>query len=130
MTKHLAVGGYALANDYLGNATWLSLHPEQFTLVGVINFEQMEKPEFSTDLTHLFESVENVAELQKFRPRYCESIIGQHEMFARMNAIGCSLGTPVKKILEVHLESIRELQQNLPYKRIADRYVFRKEGGE
>lgn len=41
-TKHLKSGGYVLANNYHGNASWLNNNPKKFSLLGVIDYIEKE----------------------------------------------------------------------------------------
>lgn len=121
-TKHLILGGYILANDYHGSATWLAKRQTDFSLIGSTN--EKENTEISLDTTGLFESVSSLEELKILDPKRYDFIVKSalHQL---------SFGGKVDKTKTLEENyflfcDTMHMERNLPFKRKADLYIFRK----
>ena len=127
-SKHLKSGGYILANNYHGNATEMYGQPDQFDLWGTIDFVEKNiskgdnRVVISRNLEGLFEPVANEEELKRFRPEYYEFLGGVFRAFA-LNMRNFNADRPFEEVWADYREM---MQEGMPSKKIADRYVFVK----
>lgn len=124
-SRHLKVGGYVLANDYHGNASEMSRKPDQFTLWGVIDCDIMgdNKIVVSRNLEGLFQPVSDINEFQKLRPDEFEFTREYVLSFASQRNLKINPNASFEEKWRLYREAMHE---EMPYKRVADRYIFVK----
>jgi hypothetical protein len=128
-TEHLAPGGYIIANDYHNNATQLHDTPNKFTLWGAMDWVEKDRRKkdyrvrISRDLEGLFDPVKDAEEFQRLRPETFEFMKDMVESFARQGLIQVPANAP----FETQWAQYRkEMKEGMPYKRVAERYIFQK----
>jgi len=128
-TQHLRSGGYVLSNDYHENATWMHEHPEQFTLVGVIDFVEQDRRKndnrvvVSRDVNGLFVPVKDGEELMRLRPDIYEYLMKSMPFMIKLE------GGKVGDTFEDNYARFAPLMNKptaLPAKKVADWYIFMK----
>lgn len=128
-SRHLKSGGYVIANNYHGNASEMYKSPDRFTLWGVINSLEQDKQKgvnqavVSRDITDLFVPVENGEELKRRRPDHYEFISTSYPHILRTMSI-----KPAERFEDMYVQFQRLMgeSEQLPSKRVADRYIFVK----
>lgn len=126
---HVINGGFIIANNYHGTASWLSEHSNDYQLVASIvsHISPKSKPgaNLSKDITDLFVPVADFAELKKLRPDCHDFIAKSYPHLLRMANL--SPGRTIEESYFIyHKELFEETDIKLPSKRVADYYVFLK----
>lgn len=128
-SQHLKSGGYIIANDYHGNASEMYQSPDRFTLWGVIDFIEKDRRKgdnqvvISKDITDLFVPAESGEELKRLRPFDYEFISTSYPHSLRSQNI-----EPAAKFEDMYVQFQRMMRasEQLPSKRVTDRYIFVK----
>ena len=120
---HLRQGGFVIANDYSRTATNMFGHPEQFELIGKLDWTPEYEGVFSRDTSGLFVPVERLEELKEFRGSYFDFVKNSIPFLLKTEGI-----EPSKNLEEMYLQyqDYMELPRVLPAKNIAERYIFVK----
>lgn len=127
-SRHLKSGGRVIANDHHGNASEMYNQPGQFTLWGVIDFVERDRRKMdnrvtiSRNLENLFQPVTNEEELKRFRPEYYEFLKKVFKSVA-MNMPNFNADGTFEEVWAKYREI---MQDGMPSKRIAERYIFVK----
>lgn len=128
-TRHLRQGGYIIANDYHSNATQINENPEQFTLWGTMDFAEKDrrKGDFrvivSRDLDDLFQPVNDADEFKRLRPEDFDFTKTMVLSFVDQGIVIADKDAPFEEKWAAYRDSMRE---GMPYKRVAERYIFVK----
>ncbi len=129
-SQHIRNGGYILSNNYHGNASHMYNNPDAFELVGVIDFVESDRRKgdnravFSRNLEGLFQPVKDFEELREVRPEAYEFIRVSFNSLFRMYR-GDRRGDTEEERYRIVKEMMGESEE-LPAKRIAERYIFVK----
>lgn len=127
-SRHLKSGGYVIANDYHGNASEMYNLPDQFALWGTMAFAEKDRRKgdnrivISRDLDDLLQPVADEEELRRFRPEYYEFL---QRVFLSLasNMPTFSADGPFEEVWKNYRKLMDE---GMPSKRVADRYIFMK----
>ncbi len=119
-SRHLKTGGYVLSNNYHGNASEMHNSPE-FTLWGVI--EDEKEPAISRELEDLFQPVKGAEDFRRLRQEDFEFTRDTVLHFAEQGIIKVDPDADFEQKWAVYREELRE---GMPYKRVADFYIFLK----
>lgn len=128
-SRHLVHGGWIIANDYHSNAGEMAQNPRQYTLWGTIDFVERDRRKgdnrvvISRTLDDLFVPVKDAKEFKRLRPSDYQF---EHDVIEHWIKTGM-LRVDKKSSFEEKWRAYREqLREDMPYKRVADRYVFLK----
>lgn len=129
-SQHLRQGGHILTDNYHGNASGMYRKPDEFEFVGTLDFVEKDRRKednrvvYSQNLEGLFVPVQDFEELQRLRPDAYEVIAATflhlHKMY-RGNRSADTIEAQYRIVKEMMGES-----EELPAKRVAERYAFVK----
>lgn len=128
-SRHLKSGGYVLANDYHSNATEMYNLSDQFVLWGVMDYVEQDRRKkdykiaVSRNLEDLFQPVKDAAEFHRVRPYDFESIVGLVNSFVQQGIVTGDKNASFEQKWKSYRET---MQESMPYKRVAERYIFVK----
>ena len=129
-SQHIRKRGYILSNNYHGNASHMYNNPDAFELVGVIDFVESDRRKgdnravFSRNLEGLFQPVRNFEELREVRPETYEFIRTTFNSLIRRYH-GDRRGDTEEERYRI-IKGMMGESEELPAKRVADRYIFVK----
>lgn len=128
-SRHLKSGGYVLANNYHGNASEMYRQPDQFTLWGTIDFAEQNRRKgdnsvvVSRNIEDLFHPVKDSTEFQRLRPEDFEFTRDMVLSFVQQGIVKANPNADFEQKWAAYRET---MQEGMPYKRVADRYIFVK----
>ncbi len=94
-SRHLKSGGYVLANNYHGNASWMNKHSDEFSLVGLINSVN-DEAKIERNKNGDLGAVLPLESIRESRPLH-------HLMFIHSLKTGYDEGLPFKREAEIYI---------------------------
>jgi len=128
-SSHLKQGGYVLSNDYHGNASEMYSMQDAFSLLCTMNFAERDRRKsnnlvvVSRDLEGLFEPVKGAEEFEHFRPSDFKFEKMMVDSFVNQRMVNVDLGASFEEKWRAYREMMGE---GMPFRKVADRYVFVK----